>query len=77
MKDFMTLVEEMRSMQKKYFKSRSTFYLQESKRLEKLVDQAIECDRAMTPVQTFLFGDGVYVCGTLSKHTSDESGDCA
>lgn len=41
-KDFIALVAQMRTNQKAYFKTRSYETLNESKRLEKLVDNAIE-----------------------------------
>lgn len=41
-KDFIALVAQMRTNQKAYFKTRSYEALNESKRLEKLVDKAIE-----------------------------------
>ena len=41
-KDFIALVAQMRTNQKAYFKTRSCEALNESKRLEKLVDNAIE-----------------------------------
>lgn len=41
-KDFIALVAQMRTNQKAYFKTRSYEVLNESKRLEKLVDNAIE-----------------------------------
>ena len=41
-KQFIELVAEMRANQKLYFKTRDYKFLNESKRLEKLVDQAIE-----------------------------------
>ena len=41
-KDFIALVAQMRTKQKAYFKTRSYEALNESKRLEKLVDNAIE-----------------------------------
>ena len=37
--EFITLVERLRTSQKEYFRTRSDSSLQESKRLEKLVDQ--------------------------------------
>lgn len=41
-KDFIALVANMRANQKAYFKTRNYEALNESKRLEKLVDNAIE-----------------------------------
>ena len=41
-KNFIALVAQMRTSQKAYFKTRSYEALTESKRLEKLVDNAIE-----------------------------------
>lgn len=41
-KDFIALVAQMRANQKSYFKTRSYEALRESKRLEKLVGNAIE-----------------------------------
>ena len=41
-KNFIVLVAQMRTNQKAYFKTRSYEALRESKRLEKLVDNAIE-----------------------------------
>ena len=41
-KQFIEIVAEMRANQKLYFKTRDYKFLNESKRLEKLVDQAIE-----------------------------------
>lgn len=41
-KDFIALVAQMRTNQKAYFKTRNYEALNESKRLEKLVDNAIE-----------------------------------
>jgi hypothetical protein len=40
-KEFIALVFEMRSAQKKYFRTRNQSYLQEAKNLEKRVDAAI------------------------------------
>lgn len=40
--EFVKLVKEMREMQKKYFKTRDTKVLAESKRLEREVDKEIE-----------------------------------
>ena len=39
---FLDLVERMRAVQKEYFKTRDKNVLQESKRLEKEVDEALE-----------------------------------
>lgn len=53
-KDFFIKVEKMRDAQKKYFKTRSSYYLKESKRLEKEIDTEIErvnkiiCDDALS-----------------------------
>lgn len=41
-KEFFTLVARMRGKQKEYFRTRSTSVLQESKRLEKQVDDEIK-----------------------------------
>lgn len=41
-KEFFTLVAQMRDKQKEYFRTRSTSVLQESKRLEKQVDDEIK-----------------------------------
>lgn len=41
-KDFVSLVSEMRTMQKSYFKARNEDILLESKQLERLVDKAIK-----------------------------------
>lgn len=41
-KTFFKLVEQMRKAQKSYFSSRSSFWLQQSKLLEKEVDAEIE-----------------------------------
>lgn len=41
-KDFFALVSRMRDKQKEYFRTRSTSVLQESKRLEKQVDDEIK-----------------------------------
>lgn len=41
-KEFFDTVCAMRAAQKKFFKSRSSFDLQESKRLEKIVDAEIK-----------------------------------
>lgn len=40
-RDFFTLVTRMRDKQKEYFRTRSSSVLQESKRLEKQVDDEI------------------------------------
>lgn len=40
--DFFTLVTRMRDKQKEYFRTRSSSVLQESKRLEKQVDDEIQ-----------------------------------
>lgn len=45
---FTRLVEQMRSTQRKYFRTRSQGDLNESKRLEKAVDQAVT-DRLQQP----------------------------
>lgn len=41
-RDFFTLVARMRDKQKEYFRTRSASVLQESKRLEKQVDDEIQ-----------------------------------
>ena len=41
-KEFFDTVAQMRAAQKKFFKSHSSFDLQESKRLEKIIDAEIE-----------------------------------
>ena len=41
-RDFFTLVARMRDRQKEYFRTRSVSVLQESKRLEKQVDDEIQ-----------------------------------
>lgn len=41
-RDFFTLVTRMRDKQKEYFRTRSASVLQESKRLEKQVDDEIQ-----------------------------------
>ena len=41
-RDFFTLVARMRDKQKEYFRTRSSYVLQESKRLEKQVDDEIK-----------------------------------
>lgn len=41
-RDFFTLVARMRDKQKEYFRTRSSSVLQESKRLEKQVDDEIQ-----------------------------------
>lgn len=43
---FIQLVKQMRDNQKAYFKSRSQFYLNKSKELEREVDAAIEKHQA-------------------------------
>ncbi len=40
-KEFMALVQQMRHAQKEYFRTRSPSVLEESKRLEKRVDEAL------------------------------------
>jgi hypothetical protein len=42
LEEFTQLVKDMRAAQKAYFKARTPAALEESKRLERLVDQAIE-----------------------------------
>ncbi len=46
MTDFMTLVQDMRAAQKRWFKHRQQSDLQRSKELERAVDRAIEAVRA-------------------------------
>jgi hypothetical protein len=41
-KEFFDTVVQMRAAQKRFFKSHSSFDLQESKRLEKIIDKEIE-----------------------------------
>lgn len=40
--EFVDLVRQMRLMQREYFKSRRAYHLEESKRLEKMVDAAVK-----------------------------------
>lgn len=58
-KQFYETVRAMRQAQKKYFKSRSSFDLRESKRLEKVIDDEIArvdaIEESKQPQQLTLF----------------------
>ena len=55
--EFADLVQQMRDAQRKYFPTRSSQALAESKRLESIVDQALEEREARKiPAQLDLFG---------------------
>lgn len=43
--DFVQLVKAMRTQQKAYFRTRSSFDLQRSKELERQVDESIDADQ--------------------------------
>lgn len=53
--EFIKKVAKMRSTQKKYFSVRSTFLLQDAKRMEKIVDEMIAKWEADQPKQVELF----------------------
>lgn len=55
MQDFMKLVEQMRNAQKKYFRNRQNADLEESKRLERLIDNYISEAKKPVETQTSLF----------------------
>jgi predicted RNA-binding Zn ribbon-like protein len=40
--EFVSLVEKMREAQKRYFRTRASYNLNDSKKLEKQVDEAVE-----------------------------------
>ena len=56
-KQFRQLVTEMRNAQKMYFRNRSSEYLSQSKKLERMVDDAIREEEKLDrePVLPFLF----------------------
>jgi hypothetical protein len=57
-KQFFDTVREMREAQKRFFKSHSSYDLQEAKRLEKIIDDEIKRVEQKTnnePVQLTLF----------------------
>ena len=56
-KQFRQLVTEMRKAQKMYFRNRSSEYLSQSKKLERMVDDAIREEEKLDrePVLPFLF----------------------
>ena len=56
-KQFRQLVAEMRNAQKMYFRSRSSEYLSQSKKLERMVDDAIREEERLDrePILPFLF----------------------
>lgn len=53
--EFIKKVAKMRATQKKYFSVRSTFLLQDAKRMEKIVDEMIAKWQADQPKQVELF----------------------
>lgn len=55
---FYSLVLSMRNAQKRYFKTRSRIALEDSKRLEKIVDEAV--DHYFNEAVGLLFGPNMY-----------------
>jgi hypothetical protein len=55
LQDFVNLVEKMRNAQKRYFRNRQNADLEESKRLERMIDNYISEAKKPVETQTSLF----------------------